>query len=337
MANPGSTRIADIVEPEVYVPYISEESVNKNALIQSGIAVHDPKMDELAVRGGSLINMPFFQDLSGDAQLLTSGTGATNSALTVRNISTGKDIAVLHMRAGVFGAEDLAAAISGADPMAAIADKIIGWWNTKNQALLIKTLDGIFRDNEFNDSSDLISDIATEDGNNAVDSELISALAIIDASTKLGDRSDKLTSLMVHSIPYSRLQKLNLIDFAPDSESKEIIATYRGKRVFVDDTCPHPAGTTSGYKYTTYLFGEGAIAIGEGEAPVPMETDRDSLNSLDILIHRRHFLMHPRGIKFTSTSVAGDSPSDTEAHYASNWDRVYEQKNIRIVKLVTNG
>ncbi len=337
MANQGSTRISDIVVPEVYIPYIREESVNKNALIQSGVVVSDPAMDELAVRGGKLINIPFFQDLSGDDEVLTSGTGATDSALTPDNMTTGRDIAVLWTRGKAWGVEDLAAALAGDDPMAAIADKIINYWNTREQALLIKILDGVFRDNEFNDSSDLISDISIADGNNAVDANLISATAVIDAATKLGDMADKLTAIAVHSIPYSRLVKQDLIDFVPDSQGKLTIPTYLGKRLFVDDTCPKIAGATSGYKYTSYLFGEGAIAKGEGSPPVAMETDRDSLKGLDYLIHRRHFILHPRGIRFLSTSVSADTPSNTEAAYASNWNRVYEKKNIRLVKLVTNG
>jgi len=336
-SSPGSTRIDDIVVPTVYIPYILEQSTTRNALIQSGIAVHDPKMDELAVRGGKLINMPFFQDLSGDDQVLTSGTGATDAALTPGYIGTGHDIAVLFLRGKAWGVEDLAAALAGSDPMAAIADKIVNYWNVREQALLIQILDGVFRDNEFNDSSDLISDISIADGNNAADSNLISATAVIDAATKLGDMADKLTAMAVHSVPYSRLLKQDLIDFIPDSQGKLNIPTYLGKRLFVDDTCPHPAGATSGYKYTSYLFGEGSIAKGEGAPPVPMETDRDSLKGLDYLIHRRHFILHPRGIAFGSTSVAGDSPTNTEAHYASNWNRVYSQKNIRLVKLVTNG
>ena len=45
---------------------------------------------------------------------------------------------------------------------------------------------------------------------------------------------------------------------------------------------PVVAGSTSGNKYTTYLFGEGAVGHGEGGAPSledieAVETDRDAL------------------------------------------------------------
>lgn len=102
-----------------------------------------------------------------------------------------------------------------------------------------------------------------------------------------------------------------------------------GKRVIIDDGCPASAGV-----YTTYLFGEGAIGYGNGSAPVPTETDRDSLAGDDILINRQHFLLHPRGVKFTSASVAGASPTNAELETATNWSCVYENKNIRIVAFI---
>ena len=97
------------------------------------------------------------------------------------------------------------------------------------------------------------------------------------------------------------------------------------------------AGGTSGWVYSSYLFGSGAVGRGEGAAPVPTETDRDSLAGEDVLINRRHYILHPRGIAFQSASVAGSSPTNAELALSANWDRVYNSKNIRIVELKTNG
>ena len=105
------------------------------------------------------------------------------------------------------------------------------------------------------------------------------------------------------------------------------IPTYMGKRVIVDNGMP-----LDGDVLTSYIVGEGAIGLGNGAAPVPTETDRDALAGDDILINRQHFLLHPRGVKFTNKSVAGSSPTNAELATASNWERVYEPKNIRIVQ-----
>jgi hypothetical protein len=45
------------------------------------------------------------------------------------------------------------------------------------------------------------------------------------------------------------------------------------------------------------------------------ETARDALNSDTFLVNRRRFILHPRGVKFTSASVAGANPT------TRNWKR----------------
>ena len=149
--------------------------------------------------------------------------------------------------------------------------------------------------------------------------------------------SNKLTAIAMHSVPYTQLQIKNLITFDPLNKQDIGWGTYLGKTVIVDDTCPAVAGGTSGLVYTSYLFGEGAIARGNGMAPVPIETDRNSLSGTDYLVTRRHFILHPRGIAFKSASVAGASPTNTELATATNWDRVYQKKNVRLIALKTNG
>ena len=49
-----------------------------------------------------------------------------------------------------------------------------------------------------------------------------------------------------------------------------------------------------------------------------------------------HVLLHPRGVKFTSTDVAGKSPTEAELADAGNWDRVFERKLIRLAALDVN-
>jgi hypothetical protein len=335
-----STKISDIIVPEVFQPYVIERTAELSALVQSGIVVPDPALDILALAGGKLINMPFFQDLTGDDEVLSD-----SSSLTPGAIGTGKDVAVLHLRGKAWGVNDLAKALSGDDPMGAIANLVAVYWNRKEQALLISSLKGVFADNAANDSDDLISDVSIADGANAAEGNLIGGSNVIDAATKLGDAASKLTAMCMHSVPFSRLQKLQLIEWIDVSSARaedgaaatDKVPYFLGKRVLVDDGCPVVAGGTSGFVYTTYLFGQGAIGRGDGAAPVPVETDRDSLAGEDYLIHRRHYLLHPRGIKFVAASVAGEAPSNSECENAANWDRVYTQKNIRMVEMKTNG
>ena len=77
------------------------------------------------------------------------------------------------------------------------------------------------------------------------------------------------------------------------------------------------------------MFGQGAIGFQDIGAPVGVETDRDSLAGTDILINRRHFVLHPRGIKWAGDT--GIAPNNAGLATAANWERVYDPKQIRIV------
>ena len=63
----------------------------------------------------------------------------------------------------------------------------------------------------------------------------------------------------------------------------------------------------------------------------PRVFDSDTL-----LINRRRYVLHPLGVKFTSASVAGDSPTNAELETGSNWVRVRENKNVRVVAVTHN-
>ena len=56
-----------------------------------------------------------------------------------------------------------------------------------------------------------------------------------------------------------------------------------------------------------------------------------------MLINRRRYILHPRGVKFTSASVAGDSPTNAELETSSNWVRIWENKNVRLVAVTHNN
>lgn len=307
-----ATKISDIIVPEVFNPYVIQETNRLDAFVSCGIIANDPELDVLASSGGIIVNMPFWNDLDGDSEELSD-----DKSLTVNKITAGQDRARLHMRGKAWGVNDLAKALSGDDPMGVIASKVAKYWVGERSKMLFKSLAGI-----ETTAKDNVHDISSETGEAAV----ISVGTALDAKQKLGDNASKLTGIAMHSAVYTKLQKNNEIQFIPDSETKVNIPTYLGYRVIVDDQCPNDSGV-----YTTYLFGQGAFGLGNGQAPVPTETDRDSLAGEDVLINRQHFLLHPRGIKWTETTVTGKTPTFAEIATTGNWSKVYDTKNIRIV------
>lgn len=313
----AKTKIADVIVPEVFNPYVIERTAELSAFYQSGIIARNPELDRLASSGGKLLNMPFWEDLTGDDEVISD-----TEALTVGKITASQDVAALLARGRAWSVNDLAKALSGDDPMAAIGDLVADYWARRFQAILIKTLDGVFG-NTATQMDTNKHDISALEGEAAV----IDAKTAVDAIYKLGDNADKLTGFAMHSATVAKLTKDDLIETIPPSEGKPAVRTFLGKPVVVDDSLPNDNGV-----YTTYIFGAGAFGWGEGGAPVPVETARDALAGDDILVHRRHFILHPRGVAFQNASVAGATPSNTELANYQNWKRVYEPKNVRIVQ-----
>ena len=310
----AKTKISDVIVPEVFNPYVIQKTMELSALYNSGIVVNNPELDRLAQSGGTTINMPYWEDLSGDDEVLSD-----SGALTPGKITSGQDVAVLLMRGKAWSANDLAKALSGSDPMAAIGNLVAEYWARRMQTTLIKVLDGAFAGTNMTNK---VKDISAEATNNKINGE-----TFLDALQLMGDAKDKLTGVIMHSATETQLRKNNLIQTELDSNNKPI-SLFMEKRVIIDDSCPVTSGA-----YTTYLFGQGAIGLGNGAAPVPTETDRDSLAGDDILINRKHYVLHPRGVKWVG-SAAGASPTNEELATGSNWSKVYEDKAIRMVKFV---
>jgi hypothetical protein len=326
MPDVTKTIISDVIVPEVFNPYVIERTAELSAFYQSGIIARNPELDRLASSGGKLVNMPFWEDLTGDDEVLSD-----TEALTVDKITAAQDAAALLARGRAWSVNDLAKALSGDDPMAAIGDLVAAYWARRFQVILIKTLDGVFghEDTEMDTNKHDISGSPT-----AEDDDVISAKTAVDAIYKLGDSADKLTGFAMHSATVAKLTKDDLIETIPPSEGKPAVRMFLGKPVVVDDSLPVSNGV-----YTTYIFGAGAFGWGEGGAPVPTETARDALAGDDILVHRRHFILHPRGVRFLNVSITGATPKNVDLANYLNWKRVYESKNVRIVqfkhKLVT--
>ena len=308
------TKIADVIVPELFTQYVIEKTAEKSRILQSGIAIAKPKLNELVTAGGLTINMPFWQDLQGDDEVLSD-----QNPLTPGKIGANKDVAALLMRGKAWGANDLAGALAGDDPMRAIADRIADYWARKEQKVLVSVLGGVF-------ASEIMQDHVLDKSAQKIDGTIV-----LDGKQLLGDSAENLQAIMMHSAVYTELQKQNLIEFVPASDGKVMIPKYLTYDVIVDDGMPYDA--ESGV-YTTYLFARGVIGRGEGTPVdfVSTETDRDSLAGEDYLIHRRAFVMHPMGIKWVG-NPAGVTPSNAELATGTNWERVYESKNIGMVAI----
>ena len=312
------TKIADVIVPEIFTPYVIEKTAEKSRILTSGIAVANPRLNELVSGGGTTIQMPYWKDLTGADEVLSDQT-----PLTPGKINTDKDIAALLLRGKAWGANELAGALAGDDPMKAIGDRVADYWARQEQKILVSVLTGAFAAATM--SGHVLDESAAQGG--------IDGNMVLDAKQLLGDSADQLQAIMMHSAVYTELQKQNLIQYTTTSDGKITIPTYLTYQVIIDDGMP--VDTTGNTPiYTTYLFAKGSVGRGEG-TPVsltPTETDRDSLAGEDFLINRRALVLHPMGIKWKG-NPAGVTPSNTELATGTNWERVYEDKNIGLVAI----
>lgn len=311
--------LSSVIVPELFDDYVLKQTKEKSAIFQSGIVESNEAFDALASQKAPVVNMPFFEDLSGDSEAVVEGADLTAATLASKN-----DVAAIFRRAKMWKASDLDAALAGTDPMAQIGNRVAAFWARDLQHELIQILNGAFGATNMTNH---VLDIST--GTDAA--AYFSASAFIDAEQLLGDAKTDLTAVVMHSATEAYLKKQNLIETVQPS-SDVAFGLYQGKRVIVDDGCPVTAGV-----YTTYLFGDGAIAYGNGTPAgfVATEVDRDKKkgSGVDYLINRRTSILHPRGIAFTSKNVANTEGGPTRAEFAkaANWNRVYEDKAIRIV------
>lgn len=311
----AGTRLSDIFVPEPFTAESIEITNEKTAFIQSGVM----QPFELDIGAGKTVDLPFFQDLDGADNVLSD-----TSDITLNKIDSSQDTAAVLIRERSWGSSDLAAALGQRKPLDAILQRVTDYWSRRRQATALKAVEGAmgaFADNT-SDISALSGAASDADGS-----------SFVDATSKLGDHSDAVTDVAMHSATEAALRKKDLIDFIPDSEGKMRIRTFQGREVHIDDGLP-----VSSTVYTTYLFAPGVLGFAEEQMEFANEMDRFSLKDggSEAIITRRKEVIHPRGVRWTPGSgvPSAATPSNAELADSNNWTRVWEPQSIRMVKWV---
>jgi hypothetical protein len=197
-------QLSDVITPEVFQTYMAKDTMTKSAIFASGAVQQDANLAEKLAGGGTTFQVPFWKDLAD-----TEGNVATDQTTDVATplkIQATKMRAIRQFRTQGWSDADLVAELAGSDPMTRIVARVSAYWARQFQTSLIKTIQGVFADNIANDSSDMVSDISGETGSDAQ----VSAEALLDAAQTMGDASDQLKLLVMHSVVYTNLAKQNL-------------------------------------------------------------------------------------------------------------------------------
>lgn len=333
----STTRLTDVIYGPLFIPAVVQRTAELSTIRTSGIVSADATLEAFANAPGDIIQMPFWNDISGNSNVSSDDPAQT---ATPGKITQGQDIARKIRRNNGWQSANLVASVLAEDPLDVIATLIASYWVREEQVILGQMLNGVFAAASMAGN---VLNVATEDGVGAgvnFDAE-VSA----NAHALLGDAAPNFVGIMMHSRVYWNLVADRAITYKVDPVTGTTFNEWEGKRVIQNDLLPRVAGSTSGYKYTTYLFAAGAIGYAEcngaggPKKPVELEAAPSAGNGegVDTVWYRRHWIMHPRGVRFNSAAVAGESPTNAELATASNWTRIYDPKNVRVIKVVTNG
>lgn len=339
-----ATLRSDVIVPEVFSAYVDEAVTTRSAFLNSGVIQPLDILNATEQNGGDYIQVPFWTaNLTGDAEVLTDST-----SMTPGKITAAKQIAPVLHRGRAWEVRLLSTLASGDDPMAAIANKVADYVEHQQQKDVFAILKGIFGPLTSNTTGALKA-LAIDSNATAIP---LNPGKVAEARAALGDQGEKLSVIAMHSKVFYDLVERKAIDYVTNDEARGggteattgiapvfggsiagaytadmTVPFYMGMRVIVSDDV-----NNDGTNYQSILFTPGALASGT-QLGLVTEADRDILALSDAMSVHWHNVYHPLGMSYKSGGV---NPSRATLETASNWEKVYETKNIGIVSIVSN-
>ena len=355
----GATTIASLWTPDIWIRTLNEKINTFPGIIASNIVKRTPEFDALASGGGIIVHLPYFRDISDQADSVQ----VEQTQPTLQALGSGLQIAPVMNRESGLASTALAAVIigSGESPVEGIVSQLAIRRQKQRQVTLLSILRGIFGFNSVPGGAGALSavrnDVFSETGANPSGSQLINPFVFADTIAKLGELADTTMggAIFMHPQIRAALIKQDQIAFTHYSDQSGTLLTgeastgmqkefYKGYRVVVSNLL-FRAGAASGYVFDTYVAAPGVFAWGEKpQVDGMMLVDVASLSYFNDprinqaeIYDRSRFLLHPNGLKWVGTP-AGQSAANSELIVAGNWTLDYASADrVGIVCLRTNG
>lgn len=332
------TRITDVIKPYVLGKMVPALLSDRLDFVSTGLASKDYDNVTLTT-GGNQIEVPYYGELTGDEEVLSDAT-----SLTPQKISTSKDIGVVVHRGKAWGSRQLAAILSGDDPMKEFSRQMAKYWAYRIQQTMLATLwgsfnptDGVLRTTHTNNVAQGASAAVT-----------ISDSAAIDALLKAGDRMGDFDVMICHPKVWADIvkNKLSTNDqlFTNENRDLKMKQKFMGMDVIISSDVPASTNSSTGYsyiaqdtgknRYVTYFAKKGAMYFGT-QKEMQVETDRDILAQEDVVASTIHYCPHLKLVKFSGTVT--DTLTNAALASGSNWTKIAEKDYfIPVVSLITN-
>ena len=327
-------------DPEVFSDYMSEQPTWSNAIIASGILQQDSTIMNLIGSEGNVATLPFYKAMDIADYEPYNNDGNTNN--TPKEISGGKQTAMLIQRMMAWKAQDFTKELTRADPMQHIANSVSDYYRQVWEAELMNIVNAVMG---LDSMKDHVYNIALSDGSSVQDANRIDETTMIYAQQKaLGDMANGCGIAIMNSLIFARYQAMGLVNYnkytIQNAMTSEVnLPTINGLIPVVSDRFTVDASGDVP-KYITTIVGQGAILTAEKtnyNEPYYTDYDAETKAGIEKLYTKEGRVLHPNGFNLKVASISGESPTKTELGNKDNWELAYKAKNIRIGQIISNG
>lgn len=328
-----------VFDPEVFAEYMAEQPTWSNAIIASGILQEDATIMNLIGSEGNVATLPFYKAMDIKDYEPYNNDGLTDNV--PKEIAGGKQTAMLIQRMMAWKAQDFTKELTGADPMQHIANSVTNYYQQVWEAELMNIVGAV---TSLPDMVNHVMDISAA-GDSVTDDNKISETTMIYAQQKaLGDMANGFGLAIMNSYILARYQALGLVEYAKYNNANGLVQeinlpTINGLVVVTSDRYTiDTSGTVP--KYTTLIVGRGAILTARKtnyNEPYYTDYDPESRAGIEKLYTKEGRVLHPNGFDLDVKNIANESPTKEELGTADNWSLAFNEKNIKIGKIVSNG
>lgn len=328
-------------DEEVFTDMMHEADYWSNPVLASGVVRQDASIMDAIGSKGNVATIPIYTPIDAEEEGMEAlnNDGLTNN--TPVEISGGKQTCMMIQRMKAFQAKDFTKELTGADPLNEVKNKIAGYYEQVWERELMNIAKAILGVSAL---ANHVTDLSITSGTVA-DVNKVGVGTLIDAEqSALGDKSGDMGLIVMHSMIYAAYQKLQLIEFdkfTVGDLKKEIILPHIGGKI-VKVTDRHTVDTSvSGFPvYSTYLFGEGAFLSTDKknyEKQYTTNYDPETAAGTDKLYTKQGKVLHPNGLSLAVDNIAKESPTFAELGTVANWSLKFNDKNVKMGVIKTNG
>lgn len=327
-------------DPEVFAEFMSENPTWNDAIIASGVLAQDNTIMDLIGEKGNVATIPFYTPIDEQDSQALNNDGETNN--TPVEITGKKQTCMLIQRMKAWKAKDFTKELTGADPMTHVANSVASFYKQVRTRDLMTTVDAVL---SLSGMENHITDLSLTDEGTVGDANKIDDTTLIFAQQKaLGDSADKMGLLVLNSYIYAKYKAMGLVDYnkytiANAVEREVNLPTIGGfiplvtDRFTVDTTGTNPV-------YKTYMLGTGSVLTCDKtnyENPYYTDYDPETFAGIEKLYTKQGYVLHPNGFSINANKIAKESPTNEELGTKGNWSLAFNQKNIRMGVIKSNG